>query len=1215
MRILRLHLQNVHALRNQWTLQFDAEPLQSAGLFAITGPTGGGKSSLLDAMIVALYGRVPRYGSSTPNDLMTRHTGETLVELDFAVEQGRYRARWNLRRARGKAEGRLQPPRHELQNLDQGTTLDLRNSEVPRKVEELTGLNLEQFQRSVILPQGEFAAFLRASERERGELLEELTGLHIYSELGQFAYQCRQAEEHKLQQLQDKLGAIPLLPPEQRKELERQLAEQQQQRPLLLKQAETLQAQLDWLKQCAKVAQECVEHKNAYEAAEGAVQNFHEQQQRLDRHNLLVPLRPEWKKLQKLESTAEQREHERRTLQNQLALQQALLTASGKAFREAEAALTANSEQMQRLEPQIRKAQELDVRLQPKREQVAQRQQDVQRRQQELASQQELIAQEQANLQHAEAQHQQHEQWLQNREAHQQLDEKLPQLQERCQVWRSHQQQIRELDARLADLAQELQRTDRQLHEAQRQHADQAEELFQRQQQSSQQQQREKDLLGERSLGDCQQRQTELMRMLHRIERLQQLTTQHQATRQKLLENQRDLKQNEVALERHKQQIESLQSQLEQTRERLHDKQRILDQARLIQNYEEARRELHPGAPCPLCGSLEHPYVLKIAQPQQADSTLVDQLQARCAAMEAEQNQHAHAETRLQSQREQLQQREAELSEQEQQYQTEFAELAEGFSCRIDQAEVLEAFHKKRLAEYAELETLLQQANELFQTREQAQQELDNIRKQLQELQTQSATLQERLRQQSQEQSKCQRQRDEHRDQAAALHDELREKLQHYHVGEELLDLSSALETLQSLHHEFRERAQQRDQAWQRQSQHRALLQYHESQAKQSQEALQQLQAELAQQQAAVVALQTERRQILEHDDPVQLEAELRQQKQRLQAHYETARQRRENVLAEHGQVQQRLRWLQDEHRRWQQEYADLRMNVSLSLRALGYASYEEAESHYLNEHEAQTLRQQSEALQRALSNTRHALGNIQMQQMALREQQLTTEPEEGLQAKVAEVRGCQSELDERVGSLRQQLTQDEAMRQSQQALTEEVQQQQQEVRRWSSVADLIGSADGTKFSRFAQSLTLRHLIQLANQHLRRLTDRYRLRKKEDAVVEMEILDRYQADTIRSLESLSGGETFLVSLALALGLSDLARRNHPIETLFIDEGFGTLDTETLDTALSALETLQADGKTIGIISHVEALKERLTTQIQVQKHDSGNSRLRIVPTP
>ena len=113
--------------------------------------------------------------------------------------------------------------------------------------------------------------------------------------------------------------------------------------------------------------------------------------------------------------------------------------------------------------------------------------------------------------------------------------------------------------------------------------------------------------------------------------------------------------------------------------------------------------------------------------------------------------------------------------------------------------------------------------------------------------------------------------------------------------------------------------------------------------------------------------------------------------------------------------------------------------------------------------------------------------------------------------------------------------------------------------------------------------------------------------------LELEIIDTYQADAIRPIESLSGGESFLVSLALALGLSDLASRRTKIDSLFIDEGFGTLDSDTLDTVISTLEMLHSTGKTIGIISHVEALKERITTQIQVSKSGSGISKITIIP--
>ena len=156
------------------------------------------------------------------------------------------------------------------------------------------------------------------------------------------------------------------------------------------------------------------------------------------------------------------------------------------------------------------------------------------------------------------------------------------------------------------------------------------------------------------------------------------------------------------------------------------------------------------------------------------------------------------------------------------------------------------------------------------------------------------------------------------------------------------------------------------------------------------------------------------------------------------------------------------------------------------------------------------------------------------------------------------------------------------------------------------------GSADGKVFRAFAQGLTLKKLSELANRHLLQLHGRYLLHKPNDQDLALEIVDTHQANNIRSIHTLSGGESFLVSLALALGLSDLAGRNTQIKSLFIDEGFGTLDESALDLAITTLENLQSKGKRIGIISHVTALKERITSQIQVQKQGSGFSLMEIV---
>ena len=165
----------------------------------------------------------------------------------------------------------------------------------------------------------------------------------------------------------------------------------------------------------------------------------------------------------------------------------------------------------------------------------------------------------------------------------------------------------------------------------------------------------------------------------------------------------------------------------------------------------------------------------------------------------------------------------------------------------------------------------------------------------------------------------------------------------------------------------------------------------------------------------------------------------------------------------------------------------------------------------------------------------------------------------------------------------------------------------------WKELNKLIGSAKGDNFSKFAQSLTLAQLIGLANRRLKDLTDRYLLLSPRDEQEELFVVDLYQGQAERTITSLSGGETFTLSLALALGLSDLASQNVQIDSLFIDEGFGTLDPDSLDTAIVMLEKLQQDSqKTIGIISHRHEIKERITVQIQVERGIDGNSRCYVV---
>ena len=213
------------------------------------------------------------------------------------------------------------------------------------------------------------------------------------------------------------------------------------------------------------------------------------------------------------------------------------------------------------------------------------------------------------------------------------------------------------------------------------------------------------------------------------------------------------------------------------------------------------------------------------------------------------------------------------------------------------------------------------------------------------------------------------------------------------------------------------------------------------------------------------------------------------------------------------------------------------------------------------------------------------------------------------LRAQLAEVNTRAATLSETLGALRQTLTDDALRRKEKGQLMSKLAAQQETCARWARLHELIGSADGKKYRNFAQGLTFERLISQSNHQLVRMTDRYLLLPDAMTPLAFSVVDNHQAGEVRSTRNLSGGETFLVSLALALGLAQMAGKTVRIDSLFLDEGFGTLDDQALETALDALGTLHHEGKLIGIISHVPALKERIACQIQVIPESGGISTL------
>ncbi|HMQ96597.1 MAG TPA: AAA family ATPase [Candidatus Nanoperiomorbaceae bacterium] len=221
----------------------------------------------------------------------------------------------------------------------------------------------------------------------------------------------------------------------------------------------------------------------------------------------------------------------------------------------------------------------------------------------------------------------------------------------------------------------------------------------------------------------------------------------------------------------------------------------------------------------------------------------------------------------------------------------------------------------------------------------------------------------------------------------------------------------------------------------------------------------------------------------------------------------------------------------------------------------------------------------------------------------------ITEKSLEELEPQYKEYEESLKELRDIIAGLKHKLSENATAKERIKVKQAAIEAQKKECRRWENLHELIGSATGNKYRNFAQGLTFEMMIGHANRQLQKMTDRYLLARDDAQPLELNVVDNYQAGEIRSTKNLSGGESFIVSLALALGLSHMASKNVRVDSLFLDEGFGTLDEEALDTALETLAGLQQDGKLIGVISHVLALKERISTQIQITPQAGGRSQI------
>ncbi len=1144
MKILNIYFTNINSLEGESRIDFEQTPFSDTGVFAITGPNGSGKSSILDVITLGLYGETFRFDRPAGH-VMTRHTAECFAEIEFALGAKKYKSSWHVQREGGDPAGELLSPEMQLIRLSDGEVLAATPQQTISRITELTGMNFRNFTRSIMLAQGDFAAFLNALDSERMDILEKIISADIYADYKKEVAEKVATAQKELNRLKQDLAAISLMEPEKQEACEHdlidfkeQLSELQdeqshlkQQQSLLIKttalqvqiaaqeknlkevkaEAQITQSKLDRI----AAAQDALNFKDDFEAiknihhdirhGKSALDDFQSELKRLKAK--LGTDKPGSENVANLSLTEQ--------LQNITSIQ--ALTDQYSSTRQSETVLW----------------QSLGIQLAEKKSVLA----TVTAWLEEHASDESLLANfpETGKLKKLRADL---VEFSGKQKTYAKQSKKITSL------LKNNTSSLAKQNKKLTELKSKLE-ADVQAFEALAQ-GKTSEDIASL---KSEQQERVKDFQTLYNLAQQNQQLSGGAFGFFSIFKRRQ-------------EPEHDVKMLGLELEKLRHQIKS-EENIKQVLE-----ESIIREG-LMRKMAADRQYLVDGKPCPFCGALQHPYAkyppvvtdsLQALTDQKAKiKTLMTQIANTGRKIAAAQKQTE----KNQSSQKQLQQIRSQwislcnrlniaspdlginklklikgLVKKETRELSEIVSFATQYRNRQRNIEKLKASIVKNISAVEKLQIITQQLTTNSQGLSQAQISNESALAQCRQGEKQLAD-------KVLEQLTLLGEKMPAKGQEDALFDRLNKRRQDYHgyafrhkaLTEEVIALEAKQGACQT-------------------------------EITRCNEQLERLNNQLLTEETLGLHLALVEKQKLIADKEqllAQLEKEAGKLQQVLQEKIQTTQFSSLHELGEILELMHKQPELERQKAELEQEIdaKTIELETNTAQLATDFAYLDSS----LNLAEIEErLKRGSEKMEIARMEVQHLEGLLEEQK---RRQQNYAMALEQLQQQEVVFRPCFAE------------------------------------------AELIAAESGMAFRRRVQRRVADQLLSQTNQILEKISGRYYLRQVfSEQGLALEVEDTYQANVRRLPKTLSGGESFVVSLALALGLSELANNGRSVDSLFLDEGFGNLDAESLYTVISTLESLHTHGKIVGVISHVEAVQKRFKAQLQVVKKPNGMGELK-----
>ncbi len=1071
MKILELRFKNLNSLYGEWVIDFTMPEYVFDGIFVITGPTGAGKSTILDAICLALYGRTPRLKSitKTENEIMSRQTGECFAEVSFENQAGAFRCHWSHQKAHRKVDGNLTDSKHEISDLKTGRILESKKRDVAARIERETGMDFDRFTRSMLLAQGGFAAFLAAAADIRAPILEQITGTRIYSEISKAVHTRRSDEKNKLELLEAQIAGIPILSREAVAVFNQELIDKQKIEKQQTQKNDELGKAILWLigmdalkAELSEIEKESSAFLNDLKAFEPDRAKLHKAEKAAELESVYATL---LSKRQQQQIDLKALADAQILIPDQKKRQELKKTDLKKA---EEAVIKCKEEQKIGLEL-IKKVRALDFHIKEKRSVLKTAESECQKfktqvfekkgQQQKLESSQETLGKKRLSI----------EKYLSSNAHDAALVAELTGINEQMKNLGTAAITVSTITTYIIELKKQL-KTDAALHLKQKILCSTLKKKhFTAENQVSQTKGFISELLGDRQLQAYRADHNSFLREMAYL--------------------------------------------------------------RTIANFEDARKKLVDDKPCPLCGSLHHPFA-------EGNIPEIDEIEKKINKLSS-----------LIKKAEQLENKLKEHESEEKKAGNALAE-AEKMFVHIQhkkddtQADIQHAEKELQLADgkYQELKTKLILSLKPFGVKDSLDKNLNSI--------AEALTLRQKNWQ-------------------AYQHQKSEMEKQIIGVASEIKSLDAVLKTL-------------------------------EETLRGKQTFLEDLQKEFEK-------LRSARKELYGSKDPDKEEVQLQGRVLEAEKSEKIARKVLDKIRQQLNELKTRIMALRENTAARKPELDDLESLFKIGCKKAGFDDEPTFILFRLSFDERNKLNNRARGLDKKQTDIATRKKDRETRLYKETAKKMTSVSLDILKNEQTAVQEFLKTIGEEVGGIKQKLSDNADAEERLKQKIVLIDAQKKEFARWDALHALIGSADGKKYRNFAQGITFELMVSHANRQLEKMSDRYLLVRDEKQPLELNIVDDYQAGEIRSTKNLSGGESFVVSLSLALGLSNMASRNVQVDSLFLDEGFGTLDEDALEIALEALSGLHQKGKLIGVISHVSALKERISTQINIMPLSGGKS--------